>query len=172
MWVSLSEKPCSQMSNWDRNFTSGGNHNFSHRSTPGYQQNGNSGSGPSNRRSENWQNYYVPENSDMINQPLQANPMLFVQNHPNFYSNETFNRSNRPRGYSQGAQSLDLTSSAGIPSSGDVSNDIWTKAANSALTPTAGEFIPSLTYQSVNYQQSVSGMCDMGLAIYSRPTGL
>uniref|UniRef100_A0A1B6D4K5 Protein shuttle craft n=1 Tax=Clastoptera arizonana TaxID=38151 RepID=A0A1B6D4K5_9HEMI len=56
------------------------------------------------------------------------------------------------RVFFQGAQSLDLLGS-GI--NGDTNNDIWTRAANSALTPTAGEFVPSSTYESTNYHNNL-----------------
>lgn len=126
------------MSDWGRNYNSGGNHNYYYHNNSIYQQNGSAQS------YENWPQY-LSENG-MQNQ-VQTRPYMFVHNPPGYLDPGPQTSTS----YLHNTQASEVTAALNPYLSREMYNDLMVKAANSTLTPTAGEFIPSMTYEARNY---------------------
>ncbi|XP_075213397.1 nuclear transcription factor, X-box binding stc [Lycorma delicatula] len=101
-----------------------------------------------------WQHFsQSANNSPMSVYPQQSGTNEFYNSShsrgPPGFQNADFNNTTRPAVSS---------SSLYNPAPGNINSDIWAKAANSTLVPTAGEFVPSASYhQSSNNLEHQAG---------------
>lgn len=121
--------------NWGRNYNS--NRNYYQHSYNNYSQ------VDGNRVCENWPNYSFPDNTEGANSFPQTQMPIAIPNGSGMYSGEDY--------YARADQIQSPFYNM------EINSEILARAANSQLTPTAGEFIPSLTYHSTYTPYSSSG---------------
>lgn len=132
------------MSNWGRPYVSN-NPNYNYRPC-----------GPSDNR---WHYFPPPTNnsSAIVYPPLNNRTTEFSNSSHNQgvpgFQNTDFNNSSRLLMNSQSFCNLDTP---------QLNSDIWAKAANSSLVPTAGEFVPSATYHQTSSHVDNQGLVNEG----------
>lgn len=126
------------MSDWGRNYSSGGNQNYYYHPNSVYQQNGSAQS------YENWPQYFA-END--IQNHVQTRPYMFIQNR----AEDLDSGAGSTTPHFHNTRTTEETAPLNTYLNQEIGNDVMVKAANSTLVPTAGEFIPSMTYEARNY---------------------
>uniref|UniRef100_A0A1B6EVN5 Protein shuttle craft n=1 Tax=Cuerna arida TaxID=1464854 RepID=A0A1B6EVN5_9HEMI len=124
------------MSQWGRNYSTNRNQNFYQNSYSYYQQY------DGNRTYENWVDYSVPQTNEEGNHSYPQQSQTFMNGAGSYFRDTASSGSN----YNSSRVDENMYNV-------EIDSEILARAANSRLTPTAGEFIPSSSYQSSNIAQ-------------------